>query len=212
MPFAGVLNRLIYSFNIRLEPWFIVSQELVRSFVAVDLDEAGVRERIVDAQRGLERTGAQLKLVSPEILHLTVRFLGEIPQSTVERVREAMDGVHFSPFEVEFKGLGVFPRFNRINVIWVGIRSGHERLDEIFHQLEPKLRQIGLPPDNKGFSPHLTIARVRTGVNKAALADYVMSMRDHEFGKMQAKAVRLKKSTLTPKGPIYTTIHEVAAS
>jgi len=212
VPLAWVLNRLIYPFNIRVKPWFTVSQELVRSFIAVDLDEEPLRERIVNAQRGLEQTGAQLKLVSPEILHLTVRFLGEIPQSTVERVKEAMDGVRFSPFEVEFKGLGAFPSLNRINVIWVGIRSGHEKLDEIFHQLEPKLRQVGLPPDNKGFSPHLTIARVRTGLNKAALSNYIMSMEDHEFGKMQAKVVRLKKSTLTPKGPIYTTIHEVAAS
>jgi 2'-5' RNA ligase len=184
----------------------------IRSFVAVDLDEPTIRERIVSAQRGLEGTRAQLKLVDPEILHLTLRFLGEIHQETVDRVKEAMGGCRFSPFEVEFSGLGAFPNLNRINVVWVGITKGHEQLNEIFHQLEPKLRQIGLPPDEKGFSPHLTIARARSGVNRAALADYVSSMQQEDFGRMQVKAVRLKRSTLTPKGPIYTTIHELAAA
>jgi len=145
-------------------------------------------------------------------MHLTLRFLGEIPQTTVELVKEAMQGLRFSPFEAEFSGLGAFPSPSRMNVIWVGMTHGQEQLNEIFRQLEPKLRQIGLSPDDKGFSPHLTIARVKSAVNRAALADYVTSMREQDFGKMPVRAVRLKRSTLTPKGPIYTTIHEVAAS
>jgi len=189
-----------------------VSQERIRSFVAVDLDEPSVRERITTTQKGLADTGAQLKLVEPSIMHLTLRFLGEIPQPTVDQVKEAMNSVRFSAFEVEFSGLGAFPSINRINVVWVGIKRGQEELSEIFRQLEPKLRQVGLPSDNKGFSPHLTIARPRSGLNKAALANYLSEMRDQEFGKMQVRFVRLKKSTLTPKGPIYTTIHEVTAS
>jgi len=164
------------------------------------------------AQRGLEATRAQLKLVDPEILHLTLRFLGEIPQPTVEEVKNAMDAVHFPSFDVEFSGLGAFPSLKRINVVWVGIKQGQEQLSEIFRQLEPKLRQIGLPPDNKGFSPHLTIARTRSGLSREALAGYVSSMADQDFGKIPIRAVRLKKSTLTPKGPIYTTIHEVPSS
>jgi 2'-5' RNA ligase len=189
-----------------------LSQELVRSFVAVDLDEPSIRERIITAQKGLEQTRAGLKVVDPEIIHLTLRFLGELPQATVGRVKEAMDGLRFQPFDVEFFGLGAFPNLRRINVVWVGITRGQEQLSDIFSQLEPKLRQIGLPPDDKGFSPHMTIARVKSGLNMAALAEYVESMREQEFGKMPVKAVRLKKSKLTPKGPIYTTIHEVAAS
>lgn len=180
--------------------------------MAVDLEEASIRERILAAQRGLENTGAQLKLVETGLMHLTLRFLGEVPHPTVERVKEAMDGVRFAPFEVEFSGLGSFPSMNRINVVWVGMRHGHEQLDGIFRQLEPKLRQIGLPPDDKGFNPHLTIARVRSGLNRVALAGYIKSMQDEEFGKMSVGAVRLKKSTLTPKGPIYSTLHEVTAS
>ena len=188
-----------------------MSQERIRSFVAVDLDEPNVRERIVKAQRGLEQTRAQLKLVDPTIMHLTLRFIGEIPQATVEKVKEAMDPVQFQPFEVEFSGMGAFPNLNRINVVWVGIRQGLDKLNDIFNQLEPRLRQLGLPADNKGFSPHLTVARVRSAANKSALADYVSSLGETDFGRVPVNSVRLKRSTLTPKGPIYTTIHEVTA-
>jgi len=187
----------------------MTSNERIRSFIAVDLDDAGIKEKIVNAQKDLEQTDADLKLVEPGIMHFTLRFLGEIPESTVQKVKEILDGVHFQPFEVQFLGLGAFPNLNRINVIWVGIVHGHEELRGIFEQVEPKLRQTGMAPDNKGFSPHLTIARVRSGRNKAALAEVVSKMKDLAFGSMPVTAVRLKKSTLTPKGPIYTTIHEV---
>jgi len=188
-----------------------MSQERIRSFISVDLDDSTIRDRIVGAQQGLEQTGAALKIVEPGIMHLTLRFLGEIPQSTVEHVKEAMNELRFQPFEVEFRGLGVFPNIRRISVVWVGITKGQEQLGGIFQQLEPKLRQFGLPADNKGFSPHMTIARVRSGLNKEALAKYVEGLSEQEFGQMPVNSVRLKKSTLTPKGPIYTTIHETQA-
>jgi len=189
----------------------LMSQERIRSFIAVDLDDTNIRNRIVNTQQGLEHTRASLKIVEPGIMHLTLRFLGEIPQSTVEKVKEAMNQLQFHPFEVEFSGLGVFPNIRRISVVWVGIIQGAEQLNDIFHQLEPKLRQLGLPADDKGFSPHMTIARVRSGMNKEALAKYVEEMKGQEFGRMPVNSVRLKKSTLTPKGPIYTTIHETKA-
>jgi 2'-5' RNA ligase len=178
----------------------------------VDLDDANIKNRISKVQQDLERTGANLKIVQPEIMHLTLRFLGEIPQATIQRVIEAMGDTRFAPFEVEFAGVGVFPNIRRISVVWIGISRGQERLEVIFQQLEPKLRQIGLPPDNKGFSPHLTIARVKSGLNKEPLAKSIENMREVEFGKMEVQAVRLKKSTLTPRGPIYTTLHEAKAT
>jgi len=189
-----------------------MSSERIRSFIAVDLDDAAIKGKIVNAQKDLEQTGADLKLVEPDIMHLTLRFLGEIPGPTVEKVKEILDQVRFQPFEANFSGLGAFPNLNRINVVWVGIVHGHEELRGIFEQVEPKLRQIGMAPDNKGFSPHLTIARVRSGRNKAALGEVVSKMKDTNFGNMPVTCVRLKKSTLTPKGPIYTTIHEARAA
>jgi len=186
--------------------------ERIRSFIAVDLDDVGIKQKIVTAQKDLQQTGADLKLVEPEIMHLTLRFLGEIPEPTVQNVKNILDEVRFQSFETRFSGLGAFPNLNRINVVWVGIVHGDDELRSIFEQVEPKLRQIGMTPDNKGFSPHLTIARVRSGRNKTALGDTVSKMKDLNFGNMPVTSVRLKKSTLTPKGPIYTTMHEVKST
>jgi len=166
----------------------------------------------VKVQNDLQQTRADLKLVEPEIMHLTLRFLGEIPEQTIEKVKEIMESTRFHQFDAGFSGVGTFPSLSRINVIWIGITEGEKQLNEIFHQIEPKLRQIGMPPDNKGFNPHMTIARVKSGANRGVLVEAVSRMREFQFGKMSVKCVRLKKSTLTPKGPIYTTMHETLAA
>jgi 2'-5' RNA ligase len=189
-----------------------LSGDRIRSFIAVDIDDPRIKERILNVQKDLMQTNAQLKMVEPELMHLTLRFLGEIPQRTVDRVIEILRAVRFQPFDVTFTGVGTFPSQSRINVVWIGIIHGQEQLGEIFQQLEPKLRQIGMAADNKGFSPHLTIARVKSAQNREALANAVKKMRELSFGNMNVKCVRLKKSTLTPRGPIYTTIHEVKAT
>jgi len=189
-----------------------LSADRIRSFIAVDLDDPAIKTRILNVQKDLELTRSQLKMVEPEILHLTLRFLGEIPQQSVERVKEILAAVRFQPFELTFSGVGTFPSLSRINVVWIGITRGQEQLSEIFQQIEPKLRQIGMPADNKGFSPHLTIARVKSGINREALANAVTKMHNLELGQMPVKYVRLKKSTLTPNGPIYTTIYETQAA
>jgi 2'-5' RNA ligase len=189
-----------------------LSGDGIRSFIAVDLDDPAIKARISNVQRDLEQTHAQLKMVEPELMHLTLRFLGEIHQQTVDRVIEILGSVRFQPFDVTFSGVGTFPSLSRINIIWIGIIRGQEHLSEIFQQLEPKLRQIGMAADNKGFNPHLTIARVKSGLNREALANAVKKMHELQLGNVHVKCVRLKKSTLTPRGPIYTTIHEVQAA
>lgn len=183
--------------------------ERIRCFIAFDVDDENVLKRIGDAQQGLVSVGADLKLVEPRNIHATLRFLGEIPAEVVDKVYEAMKTVTFTPFEIEIRGLGAFPNLHHINVIWVGITKGAAELNGIFNQLEPKIRQLGFSPDNKGFSPHITIARVRSGRGRAEIVQQLTSMKDYEFGLIKGDSLRLKKSLLTPKGPVYSTLYEV---
>ncbi len=127
-------------------------------------------------------------------------------------VKKAMNELTFQRFDIVINGIGAFPNLRRINVIWVGVSSGADRLELLFQQLEPKLRQIGVARDDKGFNPHLTIARVKSNLNRDALAEYVSKFEAVEFGTISVSSLRLKKSMLTPEGPIYSTIHEVKAS
>ncbi len=183
--------------------------ERIRSFIAFDIDDEQIVKRFSEAQQMLVRTGADLKLVKPENIHVTMRFLGNITPPMVDSIYEAMQKVSFSPFEVEIRGLGAFPKLQYARVIWAGISKGAEQLSNISVQLEPKLRELGFRPDPKGFSPHLTIARVKSGRNKVELIRCVKDSVDYEFGTVKAESLRLKRSVLTPKGPIYSTLKEV---
>jgi len=182
--------------------------ELIRSFLAFDIESAPVLNRLARAQNLLVQTGADLKLVAPQNIHITVRFLGNITSTIVEKIFEEMKKIQFTPFNVQIKGIGAFPNSNYPRVVWAGISEGTEQLKNVFSQLESSLRGLGFTPDVKGFSPHLTIARIRSGRNKEQLAQYISGNANYEFGIIHAKYLRLKKSDLTPSGPIYSTLKE----
>ena len=186
--------------------------EMIRSFIAFDINNAQVIERLTEAQNMLAKTGADLTLVKPQNIHITLRFLGDVTPSMAEKVSQEMRNVTFKTFDVEIKGLGAFPNTKYARVVWAGIQQGAEELNRIFSQLEPRLRSLGFTPDPKGFSAHLTIARVKSGRNKAELAQCVNGLVAFEFGKVRAECLRLKKSVLTPQGPIYSTLSEAHAT
>jgi 2'-5' RNA ligase len=186
-----------------------LSEERIRSFIAVEVSDEEVMGRILSFQKSILDTNANLRLVEAENIHITLRFLGEIPASMVEKVSGGLKGIQFSPFEVDFRGVGVFPSLRRINVIWIGIHSGVVELIDVFNQIESRLKKLGFHPDTRGFRPHVTVARVRSSRNKDKLSEAILGMRNKEFGTMLVDSVKLKKSVLTPRGPIYSTLCEV---
>jgi 2'-5' RNA ligase len=183
--------------------------EMIRSFLAFDINSEQVLQRFEETQIKLTQTGADLKPVAPQNIHITMRFLGDITPSMTDKVHDAMKQVVFSAFDCNIHGLGVFPDLRHPRVVWAGIKKGADELRSVLGQLEPNLIRLGFRPDNKGFSPHLTLARVRSGRNKAELATCIKELVDYDFGIVRADCFRLKKSVLTPKGPIYSTLKEV---
>ncbi len=183
--------------------------EPIRSFIAFDINNQEILKRLTEVQEKLAKSGADLKLVEPQNIHVTMRFLGGIQPSMVDKIHSEMEQAVFTPFNVEIRGVGAFPNTKYARVVWAGIKEGADGLKDIFNQIEPRLRNMGLRPDSKGFSPHLTIARVRSGRNKNELANCIDELANHQFGTLRADCLRLKKSTLTPKGPVYSTLKEV---
>jgi 2'-5' RNA ligase len=182
--------------------------ESMRSFLAFDLENDTVLNRLKATQKRLVQTGADVKLVEPQNIHVTIRFLGNITPTTAEKIHEEMKQIQFTPFNTQLKGIGAFPNPNYARVIWAGITTGADQLKNVFNQLEPRLQKLGFTPDSKGFSPHLTIARVRSGRNKQQLANFITENTNHDFGTVNARCLRLKKSDLTPRGPVYSTLKE----
>jgi 2'-5' RNA ligase len=185
-----------------------IMSEQIRSFIAFDMKNDNVLNRLAAAQKMLIQTNADLKLVEPANIHITLRFLGAISPEMVEKLYTIMKNVKFSPFNIRLSGLGVFPTLNYPRVVWAGITDGAQQLTSIFEQLEPQIHELGFAPDPNGFTPHLTIARVRSGANKQRLVDLVQKQENYDFGIIRADCLRLKKSQLSPKGPTYSTLKE----
>lgn len=176
----------------------------MRLFVAMDLDE-NVIERLSSVQERLRSGDFDLKLVEPENLHLTLKFLGEVQENQLRNVEklisEAVDGFH--QFTLSFHGIGHFGG-RRVSVIWTGVKEGREEFVALAKELERKLSFIR--KDEHEPSPHLTIARVKSGRNADRLSREVDSLRDVKVGEVRVKEVKLKQSVLTPQGPIYSDV------
>ncbi len=181
---------------------------VIRSFIAFEIDNEAVLKRIADVQKLLVKTGADLRLVKPKNIHITMRFLGNITSPMIERIFEEMKMVQFTPFDVMVQGIGAFPHLRYPRVVWAGITQRIDEMRHIFSQLEPGLRRLGFAPEPKGFNPHLTVARVKSGRNKTELVECLNENSDYEFGIVRAECLRLKRSNLTPIGPIYSTLKE----
>lgn len=187
----------------------------MRLFIAALVSDE-VRARLAQASEALKRAAPDraLRWVAPENYHITLLFLGEQPESRVPEVVAAMAAARqgVPPFEIGVRGLGVFPNWNRPNVLWAGAARGVPQLAQIAAALE---KQLMPTPADKPFHPHITLARLKTpcrdtdGVKKR-LFDAVQRLLPAEFGAYELRALSLMQSTLTPDGAIYTEIERVA--
>lgn len=164
------------------------------------------REKILQIQDKFSEF--DLKFVNPEIVHITLKFLGDIKESMVAPISEALDSIMCEPFEAKVEGIGVFPKPLNPKVLWLGATGNFETLH---NDVETLLKPFKFKEDERGFTAHATLARVKSlnKDQKSAFADVLKELKDIELGSMQVNKVLLKKSTLTPDGPIYETLHTV---
>ena len=177
---------------------------MVRTFIAIDLAPE-VRERMRGPQEALAGCRARLSLVKPPAIHITLKFLGEIDEKALARVKEALSALRFTPFEVSLAGVkGNPPPSPR--VIWCEVRDegGCRRL---FQLVEDALAPLGIPREKRAYTPHATLARVKRP--DPSLIPVLKSLASEEFGSCPVRSIRLKKSTLTPTGPVYEDLLEV---
>jgi 2'-5' RNA ligase len=189
--------------------------EEIRSFIAIELSreiKLGLA-RIQDELKSGSRAPA--KWVDPDIIHLTLKFLGNIPADTIGSLTaalgEACRGV--TSFRVEVGGLGVFPNPRRVQVVWVGLAGDVEKLVQLQKRVDAALAPLGFPPESRPFVPHLTLARVRDRAapdQRQELGRLVTTNPSATVGSLQVDAVNLMKSQLTREGPVYNRIESVA--
>jgi 2'-5' RNA ligase len=171
-----------------------------RLFVAIDLPDA-IKQQLLDLQTHIP-TARWTKL---EQMHLTLRFIGEVPDEEVEPIKSALAIVTASPFELTLRNVGHFPSGKRTlpRVLWVGIDK-QPALNDLHQQIESALSQLGFKPDNKSFSPHITLARLKLN-RPARQVDHFLSKHERiHAGTFTATEFRLYSSLLMPHGAVYT--------
>jgi len=186
----------------------------IRAFIAVEIENPNVLAKLISVKEALVSTGADIKPVEDENLHLTVRFLGNISTITLEAIKRFMSEIPnvVAKFEMHVRGLGAFPNISRPRVVWAGVAKGVDELMKIRRFIDERIvreRLYDVHRDQHEFSPHITLARVRSGRNLNKLIRVLSEYSDYDFGSSPVTKVKLKQSTLTPRGPIYRDIFVV---
>ena len=170
----------------------------MRAFVAIEVSSKDVLNSIHKIQTELN---IKAKPVELHNMHFTVQFLGEVSEEMVRKISDALNSIEFSAFSISFTSIGVFPKPNFPRVIWIGTNDGIDELEKLAAMIRTKLSQIGFNPDKK-FKPHVTIFRVKNKIE--GISDKLEKFSSYYFGKQIVSEIKLKKSELTPNGPIYT--------
>jgi 2'-5' RNA ligase len=183
---------------------------LIRSFLAIEIPRA-IQKKIEEVQEDLKSSHEDVRWVSPEKIHLTLKFFGNIEESRIEPIIQLIEGpIQTTPsFFLKVRGVGAFPHLKNPRVIWMGLVDGKEVLAYVQKQLERELEKIGFEPEERVFHPHLTLGRMKSSKGKEALVGRMERHQEEEFGDFQVERVVLFKSDLRPTGPIYTPLREV---
>jgi 2'-5' RNA ligase len=201
---------------------------MIRAFLAVELTE-DLRAKLAGIQQDLKQRlsrdfpkGLRVSWVQPSSIHLTVRFLGDIDEQLIEPMREAIQQAITGRrvIHLPLQRLGVFPRVQQPRVLWVGPSEAWEksdiaeRLTSLQQEVEACCRSFGIAADDKPWSPHLTLARVKEGerlVGQVLVKSGVLD-RPSAVGSLAIKALALMRSELRGAGPVYAKLWEVELS
>ncbi|MFB6282772.1 MAG: RNA 2',3'-cyclic phosphodiesterase [Halobacteria archaeon] len=184
---------------------------MARLFVSVDLQDELYPE-IRPLRHRLKKTKADLNMVDLEKVHFTLKFLGDTDTEHVDEVVEVMESstADSQVFELEVADVGVFPARDYISVIWVGAEKGTSELESINEGLEEGLVARGLAePEDHDFTPHATLARMKSGRGKSEIHKFLDDYAGERFGRFTVESIELVESSLESDGPVYSTVETV---
>ncbi len=179
----------------------------IRVFIAVDIPFS---QKILEVINELKKIQLNAKIVEIENLHLTLKFLGDTDENLIDKIGDIISNVIIDvpSFEITLEKMGVFPNQKYIKVVWIGVENT-EILKKIAEKIDSKLGDLGFEKERRSFSAHLTIARIKSPKNKEKLLGLLNKYQETNFQKFKVNKILLKKSVLTPEGPIYTNLKEI---
>ena len=180
----------------------------MRTFIALELSDE-IKNELSRLEGELKKVGGDIKWVKPKNIHLTLKFLGDVDDGKIEQIKKILDQISSQnkAFEISLFKLGAFPNVDNPRVIWVGLDKGCSDAEQIAQSVEDELSKIGFEKESRPFSAHFTLGRVKSGKNKAALKESFSSALPRPKS-CAINNITLFQSTLTPKGPIYNSLHK----
>lgn len=189
----------------------LVRNMSIRSFIAIELPER-VRSELKKLQGSLKSPQLDfVRWVPTENIHITLKFLGNISSAQVDDIVDVMKELSpkFEPFELEVGGIGIFPNLRRPRVLWAGCGGDMDSLQALQGSLENRLTKLGFAKEPRGFTPHLTIARLREDISpeqRRVFSDLIGGWSTWLGCRFVVDAISLMKSQLLPSGAVYTRI------
>jgi RNA 2',3'-cyclic 3'-phosphodiesterase len=187
----------------------------MRIFIGIDLDDE-IRTKIARLLEGVRGFAPDARWVRPESLHITLKFIGEQKPEQVDAISERLRRVESRAMDIRLGGHGFFPTAKSPRVFWIGIQTGPE-LAALATNIDAAVAELGIPREDRPFSPHLTLARRGGGSGSskwrkgdgpnssfAVLEKRLAAMGELDFGTMTAREFILYQSQLSPKGSKYT--------
>lgn len=183
-------------------------ESFMRCFLAVDIPEH-VKKNLWQVIQNIKKELTGIKWVEPHNLHITIKFLGELEDEKVLSLLEILEKrlSHSGTFTLKLKSFGFFPDIRRPRVFWVGVEDRGENLKKLWKEIENIVPKFGVSRDNRSFTPHLTLARIKRPVKikKSSLEE----LKEFESSSFNVDTLVFYKSVLTSEGPIYTKIKEI---
>jgi RNA 2',3'-cyclic 3'-phosphodiesterase len=187
---------------------------LIRAFIAIELPPE-LKQELTELEIKLKKNSPPvIKWVDPASIHITLKFLGDTPDTIVDKLLLAMaeSAVGVSPFKLEVRQVGAFPAVERPQVIWVGVSGEMDQLAQLQKKIEKNMEPLGFKPEARPFSPHLTLGRVRDGARPDEIQRIGKLLSETQFTALhniKVSGINLLKSQLTSAGAIHTVIGKV---
>ncbi len=182
----------------------------MRLFIAIELP-GEIKRGIAAIQEQLRKSGADATWTRPEGIHLTLKFLGEVAEAKVPEIKTAMAGAvqGSAQFRLEAAGAGAFPNSKNPRVLWLGVRGDREKLAALQSSVEGAMIKLGFEAEERPFSPHLTLARIKYLKPRFSWQQAIEGIRDVNLGEIGVDAVSLMQSELKPSGAVYTEMEKI---
>lgn len=181
---------------------------IIRAFIAIEI-ENGIKDKISECLNQLKKTGADVKWVDPENIHLTLKFIGYIDEKILPDLNKIISNAvsNISPFSICIENIGAFPTLKKPRVIFVHVNENGNRLLETYEGINRGVESLGMKRESKKFVGHITLGRTRSQKNIYKLIDTMNSNTERLFGLEKVNSISLMQSKLTSTGPVYTKLN-----